>query len=186
MIQRFVFSGSGGQGVITAAVILAEAALFGEGLNAVQTQVYGPQARGGSARSDVILADREIWFPKVLEPNVLVCLSQMAYDKYSALVRPGGVVITDPFTVRRWQHANSREIEVPLHDAIVAMHGGNQNATQGINIGLLGALSRLTPIVSFEAIRTAVVKHFDPRYREVNLRALETGGGLIAESVATF
>lgn len=186
MIQRFVFSGTGGQGVITAAVVLAEAALFGEGLNAVQTQVYGPEARGGSARSDVIIADTEIWFPKVLEPNILVCLSQMAYDKFSALVRPGGVVITDPFYVRRWQHANSREIEVPLHDAVTALNSDNGRSPQGINIALLGALSRLTPVVSFQAIRAAVAQHFKPAYREQNLRALEAGAALIAESVTTF
>ena len=186
MIQRFVFSGSGGQGVITAAVILAEAALHGEGLNAVQTQVYGPEARGGSARSDVIIADAEIWFPKVLEPNVLVCLSQMAYDKYSALVRPGGIVITDPFYVRRWQNANSREIEVPLHQTIVGLNGGDERATQGINICLLGALSRLTPVVSYESIRDAVGEHFGARHRESNLRALDAGAGLVKDSVATF
>lgn len=186
MMQRFVFSGSGGQGVITAAVILAEAAIFGEGLNAVQTQVYGPEARGGSARSDVIVADREIWFPKVLEPNVLVCLSQMAYNKYSELVRPGGVVIVDSHSVKRWAHAHSREIELPLHETIVALNGGDERSTRGINVCLLGALSRLSPVVSFDSMRVAVESHFDERYRASNLRALEAGAALVHESVTTF
>ena len=172
--------------MITAAVILAEAALYGEGLNAVQTQVYGPEARGGSARSDVIIADNEIWFPKVLEPNILVCLSQMAYDRYSALVRPGGIVVTDPFYVRRWQHANSREIEVPLHETIVRLNGAGERSTQGINMCLLGALSRLTPVVSFDSIRDSVGEHFGSTYRDANLRALEAGAGLVKESVTTF
>ena len=184
MIQRFVFSGSGGQGVITAAVILAEAALFGEGLNAVQTQVYGPEARGGSARSDVIIADNEIWFPKVLEPNVLVCLSQMAYDRFSALVRPGGVIVTDPYFVRRWQNANSREIELPLHETIVGIN--DDASVRGINVCLLGALSRLIRAVSLESIRTAVESRFDGRIREANLKALEAGATLVHESVSTF
>jgi 2-oxoglutarate ferredoxin oxidoreductase subunit gamma len=186
MIQRLVFSGTGGQGVITAAVILAEAAIYGEGLNAVQTQVYGPEARGGSARSDVIIADSEIWFPKVLEPNVLICLSQQAYSKYSELVRPGGVVIVDSHSVKRWTNAHSREIELPLHETIVAINGGDERATQGINICLLGALSRLSPVVSFDSIRAAVEEHFDERYRASNLRALEAGAELVHESVMTF
>ena len=63
---RIVFSGSGGQGVITAAILLAEAAVIEEGLNAVQTQVYGAAARGGATRSDVIVAEEEIFFPKVI------------------------------------------------------------------------------------------------------------------------
>lgn len=186
MIERIVFSGTGGQGVITAAVLLAEAALFGEGLNAVQTQVYGPEARGGSARSDVIIADREIWFPKVLEPNLLICLSQMAYDRFSSVVRPGGVVIIDPFYVRCWQNANSREIELPLHETITRLNTDSDRSIQGINMCLLGALSRLMPVVGFESIRDAVQRRFPGRSGEANAEALEAGTGLVAESVATF
>jgi len=77
---RIVFSGSGGQGVITASIILAEAAVLYENLNAVQSQTYGPEARGGATRSDVIISDSEIYFPKVFQPNVLICLTQTAYN----------------------------------------------------------------------------------------------------------
>lgn len=185
MIQRFVFSGSGGQGVITAAVVLAEAVLFHEGLNAVQTQVYGPEARGGSARSDVIVADGEIWFPKVLEPNVLVCLSQMAYDRFSALVRPGGVVIADPFYVRRWQHANSREIELPLRETIVTLNGAGRSE-MGINMCLLGAVARLIPVVRLDSLRAVIRDRYSGEILEANLKALDAGAALVAESVATF
>ena len=72
---RILFSGSGGQGVITASILIAEAAVLLEGLNAVQSQVYGPEARGGATRADVIVSDSPILFPKVNQPNVLV-LSQ--------------------------------------------------------------------------------------------------------------
>ena len=85
---RMVFSGSGGQGVITASIILAEAAVLHEGLNAVQSQVYGPAARGGSTRSDVIISDSEINYPKVIQPNVLICLTQEAYNTYFSIIRP--------------------------------------------------------------------------------------------------
>ena len=90
-----VFSGSGGQGVITASIILAEAAVLYENLTAVQSQSYGAEARGGATRSDVIIADSIIHFPKVIQPNVLVCLTQAAYGKFYPIVRPGGLLITD-------------------------------------------------------------------------------------------
>ena len=77
-----VFSGSGGQGVITAAIILAEAAVLYENLIAVQAQMYGPEARGGATRSDIIISDSKINYPKVIQPNMLVCLTQEAYNKF--------------------------------------------------------------------------------------------------------
>ena len=80
---RIVFAGSGGQGIITASVIFAEAAVLYDGLNAVQSQSYGAEARGGLVRSDVIISDADINFPKVIQPNFLVCLTQEAYDEFS-------------------------------------------------------------------------------------------------------
>jgi len=134
----------------------------------------------------VIVADREIWFPKVLEPNVLICLSQLAYDRFSGLVRPGGVVLTDPFYVRRWQNASSREIDIPLRDTLVGLNDGDERALQGMNVCLLGVLSRLIPVVSLDALTTAVERKFPDRYRQSNLGALHAGAELITESVATF
>ena len=92
---RMVFSGSGGQGVITATIILAEAAVLYENLNAVQSQSYGAEARGGATRADVIISDSTIDYPKVIQPNVLVCLTQEAYNKFYPIIRPGGLLVTD-------------------------------------------------------------------------------------------
>jgi 2-oxoglutarate ferredoxin oxidoreductase subunit gamma len=80
---RLVFSGSGGQGVITAAILLGEAAVIHEGINAVQSQSYGAAARGGATRSDVILSGEEINFPVVTQPNIVVCLTQEAYNSFA-------------------------------------------------------------------------------------------------------
>ena len=93
---RMVFSGSGGQGVITASIILSEAAVLYDNLNAVQSQSYGAEARGGATRADVVLSDSIIHFPKVIQPNVLVCLTQAAYGKFYPIIRPGGEQKTDP------------------------------------------------------------------------------------------
>ena len=92
--NRIVLSGSGGQGVITAAIILAEAAVLHEGLDAVQTQVYGPEARGGATRADVIISTKPIHYPKVVNPNILVCLTQEAYNRFSGIIWPGGLLLT--------------------------------------------------------------------------------------------
>ena len=117
---RIVFSGSGGQGVITASIILAEAAAIHEGLNAVQSQSYGPEARGGATKSDVIISDREIRFPKVNQPNVLVCLTQKAYNKFSGLIKPGGLLISDREFVRTARRVDARLIELPLYEMVVS------------------------------------------------------------------
>ena len=92
---RLIFSGSGGQGVITASIIIAEAAVIHEGLNAIQVQAYGPEARGGATRADVIIDKEEINFPKVNQPNVVISLTQEAYDKFSWIIRPGGLLLID-------------------------------------------------------------------------------------------
>ncbi len=90
---RIVFSGSGGQGVITAAIVLARAAVLFENKNAVQSQSYGASARGGATRSDVLISNEEIDFPKVRQPNILVCLTQESYNAFSPIIRPGGCSI---------------------------------------------------------------------------------------------
>ena len=108
---RLVFSGSGGQGVITAAIILAEAAVLFEGLEATQSQSYGPEARGGATRSDVIIADSLIRYPKVIQPNVLVCLTQEAYNKFCSIIRPGGRLLTDARFVKTERKVDARQYE---------------------------------------------------------------------------
>lgn len=182
MIHRFVFSGTGGQGVITAAIVLAESALYYEGLNAVQTQVYGPEARGGAARSDVIIADSEIWFPKVLAPNVAVCLSRHAYEKFSSVVRPGGIVVVDPHNVSVRKNISSRQFQIAFHDTVIGEFG----RVQPLNMCMLGSIVKLIAIVSPDAIRQVIVDRFDERFREMNLRAFDLGQELVAESVRTF
>lgn len=87
-------SGSGGQGVILAAIILADAAIE-QGLNAIQTQSYGPEARGGASKAEVIISHDEIYFPKVTKANILLALTQNSYDKYIASLDKDGILIVD-------------------------------------------------------------------------------------------
>ncbi|MFO7715493.1 2-oxoacid:acceptor oxidoreductase family protein, partial [Desulfosarcina sp.] len=120
---RLVFSGSGGQGVITAAIILAEAAVLYDGVNAVQSQTYGPEARGGATRSDVIISDSAINAPRVIEPNVLACLTQIAYNKFSGIIRPGGLLLTDPHFVTIQRKVDALQREVPMYETVMSEIG---------------------------------------------------------------
>jgi len=168
---RIVMSGSGGQGVITAAVILAEAAVLYEDLTAVQSQAYGPEARGGAARSDVIISDSEIHFPKVIQPNVLVCLTQMAYNKFVPIIRPGGLLITDNRHVTTEPRIDAKQIELPLYNLVMDEIG----KPIVFNICMLGALIRLIDIVRPESILKVLEKRVPPNFIGMNQKALDLG-----------
>ncbi|MGO9410299.1 MAG: 2-oxoacid:acceptor oxidoreductase family protein [Spirochaetia bacterium] len=182
MITRFVFSGTGGQGIITGAIVLAEAAIHYEGLEAVQTQSYGAEARGGAARADLIIATDPIKFPKVTQPNVLVCLSQVSFDKYSWIVRPGGFVLIDPHFAHRRNELNARCIEIPMHSSILAA----QHSAQNLNLCMLGALTGLIDFVSTESLTEAVRVRFEKRGVASALQAVEIGRSLVHETVDVF
>jgi 2-oxoglutarate ferredoxin oxidoreductase subunit gamma len=166
-----VFSGSGGQGVITAAIILAEAAVLYENLVAVQSQSYGPEARGGATRSDVIIAETQIHYPKVLQPNVLVCLTQQAYANYFSILRPGGLFITDSRYVKLGRKVDARQVELPMYDTVMEKIG----RPIVFNICMLGAVIGLTKLVRPESIMKVLEKQINPNFLEINRQALELG-----------
>ena len=168
---RMVFSGSGGQGVITAAIILAEAAVLHEGLEAVQTQAYGAAARGGATRSDVIIADTPINFPKVNQPNVLVCLTQEAYNKFMGIIRPGGLLLTDPRYVTTALKVDARQREIPMYETVMEKIG----KPIVFNICMLGTVVGLTEVVSPESIMKALETRIPSGFLEMNRKALELG-----------
>ena len=168
---RMVFSGSGGQGVITAAIILAETAVLHENLIAVQSQSYGPEARGGTTRSDVIIADTPILFPKVVQPNVLICLTQQAYAQYSSILRPGGLLVTDNRYVKLEKNVDARQIELPMYETVMEKIG----RPIVFNICMLGAVIGLTNLVRPESIMKVLETHILPGFLDINRQALDIG-----------
>jgi 2-oxoglutarate ferredoxin oxidoreductase subunit gamma len=169
--KRIVFSGSGGQGVITASIILAEAAVMYEGVNAVQTQTYGPEARGGATRADVVLSNESIHYPKVLNPHILVCLTQDAYNKFSDIVRPGGLLVTDSHYVKLERVVDARQVELGMYEAVMQEIG----RPIVLNICMLGALIGLTELLKAESIIKALEQKVDPKFMAFNEKALEIG-----------
>jgi 2-oxoglutarate ferredoxin oxidoreductase subunit gamma len=166
-----VFSGSGGQGVITAAIILAESAVLFEDLIAVQSQSYGAAARGGATRSDVVISDTTIHYPKVIQPNVLVCLTQEAYNSFSSIIRPGGLLVTDTRFVKTERKVDARQRELPMYQTVVEKIG----KTIVFNICMLGAVISLTGIVKPESIMKVLQTRIPKDFIKMNQKALNLG-----------
>ena len=166
-----VFSGSGGQGVITAAIILAEAAVLYDNLTAVQSQAYGPEARGGATRSDVIISENTINYPKVIQPNVLVCLTQEAYNKFYTIIRPGGLLMTDSRYVKIQRKADAKQRELPIYATVMEEIG----KPIVFNICMLGALLALTDLVQPESVMKVIKTRIPKGFLELNQKALDIG-----------
>jgi 2-oxoglutarate ferredoxin oxidoreductase subunit gamma len=174
---RIVFSGAGGQGVITAAIILAEAAVLFENLNAVQSQSYGAEARGGATRSDVIISDSAIHYPRVTQPNLLVCLTQEAYNKFYPIVRPGGLLITDMRFVKLEKKVDAQQIELPMYESVMSEIG----KPIVFNICMLGAVICLTGLVKPDSIMSVLNSRISADFLEMNRQALDIGRALGAK-----
>ena len=168
---RMVFSGSGGQGVITAAIILAEAAVLYENLIAVQSQMYGPEARGGATRSDIIISDSKINYPKVVQPNVLVCLTQEAYNKFYPIIRPGGLLITDTRYVKIQRKADAVQKELPMYQTVMEKIG----KPIVFNICMLGVVVSMTQLLKPESIMKVLETRIPAGFLEMNRQALDIG-----------
>jgi 2-oxoglutarate ferredoxin oxidoreductase subunit gamma len=161
-------AGSGGQGLILAGVILAEAAGIYDGKFVCQTQSYGPAARGGASKAEVVISDAEIDYPKAIRPDVLLALNQASLDKYLGDLKPGGALLVDADLVR----------EVPVEGAApipftrIARDLGKEMMA---NIVALGALAVITKAVTSEGLRLAVLARVPPQTRDLNEKALEAG-----------
>ena len=174
-------AGEGGQGMILAGIILAEAAAIYDGKQATQTQSYGPEARGGASRSEVVISDVEIDHPEVLSADVIVALSQEAYKKFAKTVRPGGLLIVDEDRVIIPEPVNAPKgsglpvglITVRIPIVYLAQETTGRAITA--NTVALGVLVGLTGVVSKQAIEKAVAARAPKGTEEMNCKALEAG-----------
>lgn len=172
--------------MVTAGVILAEAALL-DGKNVAQTQSYGPEARLGASKAEVIISTQRIAYPQVTNPDILLCLSQDAYERYFPHVRPGTRVILDSSTIERKEpltpeptpsspDTDPQVYWLPITETAIRL--GNK---QVANVVGLGALNKLARLVSPENLRKAVLKRVPERFRTLNEQALEAGEQLVAD-----
>ena len=161
--------GFGGQGIVLAATLLGKAASLYDGKEAVFTQAYGPEARGGASRADVIIADEPVDYPYVTQPDVLAVLFQEAYMEFGRLLRPGGVLIIDEDLVRA---EDADDIAVKLPATRLAEELGNRIVT---NVVLLGFLVGQTGVVSRDAAEQAIQSTVKEKVVELNMRAFNAG-----------
>ena len=175
MSDRFEMrlAGTGGQGMILAGIILAEAAAIGAGKHVAQSQSYGPEARGGASKAEVIISDTEIDYPKVIQADLLLAMSQEACDKYGREVKSDGWLIIDSEQVKRVP-PHPRTVRVPITRISVEQVGRQITA----NIVALGVIVGLTGIVPCQAVIEAVERRAPPGTKEINLQALQAGFAL--------
>ena len=169
MRKQLRLSGSGGQGVITAAIILAEAAVA-EGKEAVQSQSYGPEARGGASKSEVIIDDKPIFHPHVKRPGLVLAMTQKSADKYYTDLAEDGILVLDDDLVPNtpdFPHV----IRIPITQLAINQVGKALFA----NIVALGAVAHITGIVKFDTVREVVTHRVPPHTVEQNIKALQIG-----------
>ncbi len=162
-------SGSGGQGLILMGIILAEAAGVYDGKYVAQTQSYGPEARGGSSKAEVVVSDEEIDYPEAIQLDLLLAMNQASCDKYYPDLKPEGLLIVDSTFVT--QLPTSRVFQVPF--TRIAREKFNREVVA--NIIALGALTQLSPIVSAKAMESAVLKRVPRGTEKLNQDALRAG-----------
>ncbi|GAB4341625.1 MAG: 2-oxoacid:acceptor oxidoreductase family protein [Desulfobulbaceae bacterium] len=163
------FSGSGGQGLITAAVIFAEAAGVFGGRHVCQTQSYGPEARGGKSRAEVVISDQPIDYPKALNLDLLLAMNQAACDAYFFDLQPNGLLVVDSSLVE--QYPTSRIIAIPFTKIAREEIGKVVVA----NMVALGAVGILSGQVAIEHLERSLLGRIPPGTEEMNLQALRRG-----------
>lgn len=175
------FAGFGGQGIIKSGIMVAAAACIYGGKQAVQTQSYGPESRGGACRSEVVIADGEIDFPKVTEPDILVVMSQHAYHEYAETVKRGGTIILDPDMI-----PNERELKDVKVFRVPATRIAEELGRRIVaNVVMLGAFTAITEAVDKKAIVESIKANVPTGTEKLNLKAFESGyeyGKKIAEA----
>ncbi len=164
-------SGEGGQGLVLAGRILAEAAAIYDDKNATQSQSYGPEARGGASRSEVIISDEDIDYPKATRLDLLLALTQESCNKYARDLKDDGILLVDSGAVDRVPEGSYRIFKVPISEIARTRLGRVVVA----NIVALGIIAQLAQIVSVPALESAVLARVPKGTEDLNLKAFRTG-----------
>ncbi|MBL3572151.1 MAG: 2-oxoacid:acceptor oxidoreductase family protein [Synergistaceae bacterium] len=173
------FAGSGGQGVILASVIVGEAAaLFEEGFDSVQSQSYGPEARGGSCKAEVVISRGEIDYPKAVTPDLQVILTQKAADEYALNTKAGGTVIFDDFFV-----TEVPELDAEIHHLPIVRTAreklGRELVTNMVALGAAAKVLEKKGLLKPESIKNAVLSRVPKGTEELNAKAFDEGYAMV-------
>jgi len=185
MRVEFRLSGSGGQGLLLAGIVLADAAIQ-DGKNAVQTQSYGPEARGGSSKAEVVISDGDIDYPKATEPDFLLALTLDAFRTYGLSMKKG-IIITDASVAADLPSAGTRLEALTSGIPIIALpilETASKKLGRAVvaNMVALGVLGGVSGVASPKALREAVRSRVPKGTEDLNLAALEAGLALAEEA----
>lgn len=170
------FCGFGGQGIVLSSVILGTTAVLHSGMNAVQTQSYGSEARGGECQAELILSRNPIQSPLADQLDVLVAMSQPALNQYLKRLKPGGLLIFDPEYVTRPDRADIRVISVAATEAAGQL--GNKIVA---NMFMLGFIQQLTSLVGGDALCEVIGENVPVKFVALNQKAAQAGMALARE-----
>lgn len=171
MRKEVRLAGFGGQGIIRSGLILSMAASIYNDMNAVQTQSYGPESRGGSCKSEVVISDQEIDFPLVDNPDVLVIMSQEAYLRYADTAKKGATILVDSDMVSDLNDVKERGAYY-----VPAMKTAKElGKTIIANVVMLGALTAITNIVGKDAMKESILRNIPKGTEDLNMKAFEKG-----------
>ncbi|MCD6472086.1 2-oxoacid:ferredoxin oxidoreductase subunit gamma [Candidatus Aerophobetes bacterium] len=172
MKKEIRIAGFGGQGVVLSGVILGKAAVLYDRKRAIQTQSYGAEARGGGARSEIVISDEDIDYPKVINPDILVAMSQQALDKYVKDLKPKGILIVDSELVKDLPE----DYIFSLYRVPASQIASNEFGRIIVaNMIMLGFLVSLTEVVSLKALKNSVRESVPKGTEEMNIKAVERG-----------
>jgi 2-oxoglutarate ferredoxin oxidoreductase subunit gamma len=169
--QEIRLAGFGGQGIILSGHILGKAVALFEKRNAVFTQSYGPEARGGSCSADVVLSDSHVHYPKVSRPDLLVLMSQGALNTYGGKIRDSGAMIID----RDLVHLDEAPEGVTLYRVPFTRMAEELGRKIVANIVMLGALTALGGVVKYESMKESVLSSIPRGTEELNISAFDKG-----------
>ena len=168
-------AGTGGMGVVLAGVILGHAAVVYAGLEAVQSQSYGSEARGTAAKSEVIISDQPIKYPKVRESDYFVVMSQKALDMYLKGAKKGSVVIVDPDLVNTKKVKDDYEIV-----EVQAMKTADELGLRLVsNMVMLGALVKKSGLFPIDTLEKAVTDLISAKSLQIDINAIRVGANLV-------
>lgn len=168
-VTQIRFGGVGGQGIVLAGRLLGKAAALFDGKDAVCTQSYGPEARGGASRSDVVISDDTVDYPFVIAADVLAVFFQEAYVMFRSGLRPGGLLLVDDDLV------NPRDEKENFHSVPATRIAEELGTKMAANVVMLGYLISATDVVSRESVEKAIRTTIKPKIIDFNLKALDTG-----------
>lgn len=170
-LSQIKIGGFGGQGVIMTGIILGKAAAIFDKKNATMTRSYGPEARGGACSAQVVLDSDAIAYPYVVLPDVLIVMSQEAFDRYSRDLPDGAVILYESDLVK--PQVNGKNVQLfGIPTTRIAEELGNRVVQ---NIVMLGHLAKVSKVISKEAIVESIKSSVPSKTIELNINAFEEG-----------